>query len=179
MVPDETALLTGEQIQRRNDELAAEIVADLRGEPVVVIGLLRGCFVFCADLVRAISRAGGRVAEVDFLVASSYGSGTVSSGNVKIERDVRSDIAGRNVLLVDDILDTGNTLQRVLELLHTRGPGWLRTAVLLDKPSRRQVPVEADYTGFSIEDLFVIGYGLDYDQFYRELPYITTMVDRG
>ncbi len=169
-----TPLLSEEQIQQRVKEIAVEIVRDMSGdgEGLVVIGLLRGCFMFMADLVREIGKVGGVVDEVDFIVASSYGAGTESSGNVKIERDLRSDIAGRKVLIIDDILDTGNTLTRVSELLKLRSPSVLKTCALLDKPSRREKVIEADFTGFSIKDHFVVGYGLDIDQKYRELSYI-------
>jgi len=180
LVPSATPLLTEEQIAERVELMAAEIVADFgTAEPITVLGLLRGCFVFAADLVRAISRQGGIVGEIDFMIASSYGSGTTSTGNVKIERDVRRDIAGKNVLVVDDILDTGHTLAHVRELMRSRKPAQLKIAVMLDKPERRQVKERADYIGFAIEDHFVVGYGLDFDQRFRELPFITTMAERG
>jgi len=172
----EKVFISEETILKRVDEMGAQIAKEMGSNgPIAIIGLLRGCFVFTADLVRAISRHGCRVDEIDFIIASSYESGTVSSGNVKIERDARHDIAGKNVLIVDDILDTGNTLNRIGDLFSNRKPNMLRTCVLLDKPSRREAPVEADYVGISIEDKFVVGYGLDYDQKYRELPYITVM----
>jgi len=179
-VPSLTPLVTESQIEKRINELAQQIVARYgEDEPITLIGLLRGCFVFLADLARAISRQGGVIDEIDFLIASSYGGEMTSTRNVKIERDVRHDIAGRSVLLVDDILDTGHTLTYVLRLMRMRAPKQLCVAVLLDKPSRREMNVNADFVGFSIEDSFVVGYGLDYDQRYRELPYITTMIERG
>lgn len=177
LLPDPSPLFTGKEIQLRVNELANEIATDLNGADLVVIGLLRGCFVFTSDLVRALSEQGTAIQEVDFLVASSYGSGTESSGNVKIEKDIKIDIAGKHVLVVDDILDTGNTLQKVLQLFSSRKPAWLKTCVVLDKSERREVDIEADFSGFSIPNHFVVGYGLDYDQKYRELPYITVMRD--
>lgn len=179
-VPASNPLINEESIALRVDTMGAEIVETFgKGEPIIMLGLLRGCYVFAADLARAISRHGGIIGEIDFIIASSYGSGTVSSGNVKIERDARHDIADQAVLLVDDILDTGHTLTHVKALLGSRNPRVLKAAVMLDKPSRRQVDVTADFTGFSIEDHFVVGYGLDFDQRFRELPYITTMIERG
>ncbi len=176
-IPSAIPLIDEETIRGRVDDLALRIAGDYP-DPITVIGLLRGSFVFIADLIRALHRHGAEVEEVDFLIVSSYGSGTESSGNVKVERDVRHDIAGRHVLLVDDILDSGNTLARILELFRRRNPATLRTAVLLDKPERRTVSFEADYVGFAIENHFVVGYGLDYDQRYRQLPYVTIVEER-
>lgn len=174
LLPSSKPLLDEKQIADRVDEMGRQIAEEYASQgPVTVLGLLRGCFVFMADLVRAISRYSGNPLELDFMIVSSYGSGTVSTGNIKIERDVRFDIAGKRVLIIDDILDTGYTLQRVTKLLGERKPAELRTAVLLDKPSRRETSVQADYTGFKIDNLFVVGYGLDFDHNYRELPYIT------
>ena len=180
LIPSPTPLIREEQIAKRVDELGAEIADAMgRDKPITVLGLLRGCFMFAADLTRAIARHGGGIEEIDFIIASSYGSGTESSGNVKIERDARRDIAGKHVLVIDDILDTGHTLQRIRGLLLSRDPALLKIAVMLDKPSRRQVEAHAEFTGFSIEDHFVVGYGLDFNQRYRELPYITTVVEEG
>lgn len=171
-------LFDAETIAKRVDELGKQIAEDFANDgTVTVLGLLRGSFVFMADLVRAISRHGGHPLELDFMIVSSYGSSTESTGNIKIERDVRFDIAGKKVLIVDDILDTGYTLQNVTQLLGERRPADLRTVVLLDKPSRRETAIKADYTGFEIENLFVVGYGLDLDHNYRELPYITLVED--
>ena len=179
LVPANNPLLSQEQISERVDALGAAIVKEFGpDEPIILLGLLRGCYVFAADLARAISKHGGTLYEIDFIIASSYGSGTTSSGNVKIERDARHDIKGHAVLLVDDILDTGHTLTHVAALLQSREPRKLRSAVMLDKPSRRQVDISADFVGFSIEDHFVVGYGLDYNQRFRELPYITTMIEQ-
>ncbi|MBZ0265449.1 hypoxanthine phosphoribosyltransferase [bacterium] len=169
-------LLSEQQVNDKIVELACEIASSFpEGEPVTVIGLLRGCFIFMADLVRELHRKGVIIGEVDFLIASSYGGGTSSSGNVKIERDVKHDIAGKHVLLVDDILDTGATLQKVIELFKSRNPATLKSCVLLEKPARLEVDIKSDFVGFTIPNKFVVGCGLDYDQRYRELPYIGIM----
>ena len=133
-----------------------------------MVGVLRGAFVFLADLVRETDLP----LEVDFLSAASYGAGTESSGLVDIRLDVGQDIRGRDVILVEDILDSGNTLSKLMRELAARGPASLRLCVLLDKPERRTQPVRGDYVGFTIPDAFVVGYGLDYDERYRNLPYI-------
>ena len=174
------ALISEEVLKQRISEMAvemAEIIND-RG-PVIVLGMLRGSFVFMADLLRDLSREGVTVDEVDFIIASSYGANMESSGNVKIIKDVQSDISEKHVLLVDDILDTGNTLQRVVDLLKYRKPATLTTCVLLDKPSRRTKDIEADFVGFKIDDHFVVGYGLDYNQRFRELPFIGIIEERA
>ncbi|MFH0883955.1 MAG: hypoxanthine phosphoribosyltransferase [bacterium] len=180
LVPSTTPLITEEEIAKRVDDLGAEIANSFcKMGPITVIGLLRGAFIFMADLVRAISRHGGRVAELDFLIVSSYESSTESTGNIRIKQDVRFDIANKNVLIVDDILDTGLTLQRVSGLMLDRKPVALKTVVLLDKPSRREVNQEADYVGFKIENKFVVGYGLDFNHEYRDLPYVAVVEDDG
>ena len=161
-------LFTQEQVAARVREMAAQISRDYAGKTPLVVGILRGSFIFMADLVRAMDIP----LTLDFMVASSYGAGTVSSGKVKIGLDLREDIAGRDVLLVEDILDTGNTLSKLVAELKTRRPASLKLCVLLDKPERRTKPIEADYVGFTIPDAFVVGCGLDYNQLYRQLPYI-------
>ena len=161
-------LFTQEQVAARVREMAAQISQDYAGKTPLVVGILRGSFIFMADLVRAMEVP----LTLDFMVASSYGAGTVSSGKVKIGLDLQEDIAGRDVLLVEDILDTGNTLSKLVAELKTRQPASLKLCVLLDKPERRTKPIEADYVGFTIPDAFVVGCGLDYDQLYRQLPYI-------
>lgn len=161
-------LFTQEQVSTRIREMAAEITRDYQGKSPLVVGVLRGCFVFMADLVRGLELP----LTLDFMSASSYGAGTTSSGLVKIRLDLHDDIAGRDVLLVEDILDTGNTLSKLVQELKNRGPASLKLCVLLDKPERRTKPIEADYVGFTIPDAFVVGCGLDYDQKYRQLPYI-------
>ena len=132
------------------------------------MGTLRGSFVFMADLVRQINLP----LTVDFLSASSYGSGTESSGQVQLKLDLADDISGRDVLIIEDIVDSGNTLSKLLPELQKRGPASLKVCALLDKPERRVLPFQANYVGFTIPDAFVVGYGLDFDQHYRQLPYI-------
>lgn len=161
-------LFTQEQVAARVREMAAQISRDYAGKTPLVVGILRGSFIFMADLVRAMDIP----LTLDFMVASSYGAGTVSSGKVKISLDLQEDIAGRDVLLVEDILDTGNTLSKLVAELKGRQPASLKLCVLLDKPERRTKPIEADYVGFTIPDAFVVGCGLDYNQLYRQLPYI-------
>ena len=162
-------MLSAKTIAARVESLAREIEAHFRGtELLVVVGLLRGSFIFIADLVRELDLP----VEVDFLEASSYGSGMESSREVRILKDLRGEIAGRDVLVVEDIVDTGYTLAHVLNLLRARKPGRLEVCALLDKPSRREVPVKASWTGFEIPDEFVVGYGIDYAQRNRNLPSI-------
>ena len=164
----ERVLFTEEALRARVGELAQQINRDLAGKEPVLISVLRGSFIFMADLVRAIELP----CRVDFMAVSSYGSGTTSSGQVKITKDLSESIEGRDVLVVEDILDSGNTLAYLLQILQARRPASIRLCTLLDKPSRRVKPVQADYVGFPVEDLFVVGYGLDYAERYRNLPYI-------
>ncbi|MFN3992299.1 MAG: hypoxanthine phosphoribosyltransferase [Tabrizicola flagellatus] len=162
-------MISAKSIAARVEALAREITRYFEGtDKLVVVGLLRGSFVFIADLVREIDLP----VEVDFLEASSYGDAMHSSREVRILKDLRGEIAGRDVLVVEDIIDTGFTLSHVLHLLQARGPARLKTCALLDKPSRREVPVKADWTGFEIPDEFVVGYGIDFAQRNRNLPYI-------
>jgi hypoxanthine phosphoribosyltransferase len=162
-------LISAKAIAARVEALAREITAHFAGtDKLVVVGLLRGSFVFIADLVREIDLA----VEVDFLEASSYGDGTVSSREVRLIKDLSGEIAGRDVLVVEDIVDTGFTLNHVVTLLRARGPARLEVCALLDKPSRREVPIRATWTGFEIPDEFVVGYGIDFAQRNRNLPYI-------
>lgn len=160
-------LLTAEQIQSRVQSLAQEIRRD-HGTDVHFICVLKGAFIFLADLVRALPGD----CSLDFIAVSSYGAGTTTSGEVKMIKDLDTAIDGRSVVIVEDIVDTGLTLTYLQEILKARGPKSLRTACLLSKPSRRRVDVPVDYIGFSIEDEFVVGYGLDFDGRYRNLPYI-------
>ena len=157
-------LIDQESIKRRVKELAKEIEKDM-GESFIVVGLLKGSFVFVADLIREIDLP----VKVDFMWVSSYGSSTVSEGHIRILRDLSMDIQGQKVLLVDDILDTGYTLKEIKEILTLREPKLLKTCVLLDKSERRKVNVEADYVGFKVPDLFLVGYGLDWDEEGRNL----------
>ncbi|PVZ50312.1 hypoxanthine phosphoribosyltransferase [Thalassobacter stenotrophicus] len=162
-------MISAKAIAARIEELARDIeTVFAETDKLVVVGLLRGSFVFIADLVRELDLP----VEVDFLEASSYGDGMESSREVRILKDLRGEIAGRDVLLVEDIVDTGFTLHHVLKLLETRGPARLRTIALLDKPARREVDVKASWTGFEIPDEFVVGYGIDYAQRNRNLPFI-------
>jgi hypoxanthine phosphoribosyltransferase len=165
-------LLDAETIQARIREMAGEIDAAYpKDEPIHLVGVLKGGFMFMADLVRAMS---ARVS-LDFIAVSSYGSGTKSSGEVRFQKDLDTSIEDRHVLLVEDIVDTGRTLKYLQQILARRAPRTIRTACLLSKPSRREVEVPVEYIGFTIEDKFVIGYGLDYDEKYRNLPYIAVL----
>lgn len=164
-------LITAEQIAARVDELVTEMQSACRSENFVMIGILRGSFMFLADLARVLYQHRIRP-RIDFMTLESYGSGTESSGTVRIIKDVRMDVSGADVMLVDDILDTGRTLAVASRHLLERGARTVKTVALLDKPSRRVVPFKADFVGFTVPDEFVVGYGLDYDSYYRELPYI-------
>lgn len=148
--------------------MGGKITADYKNSNLMLVTVLKGAVVFLADLMRQIDVP----AEIDFMVVSSYGSGVKSSGVVKIVKDLDVPLAGKDILIVEDILDSGLTLSYIKELLESRGPRSIRIATLLDKPSRRKVDLQADYIGFSVPDEFVIGYGLDYDEKYRNLPYI-------
>jgi hypoxanthine phosphoribosyltransferase len=162
-------MISAKAIAARIEDLAREIEAHYTGvEKLVVVGLLRGSFIFIADLVRELDMN----IEVDFIEASSYGDSTESSREVRILKDLRSGIEGRHVLVVEDIVDTGFTMTHVTALLQQRNPASLRTIVLLDKPTRREVEIRADWTGFEIPDEFVVGYGIDYAQRNRNLPFI-------
>lgn len=162
-------LLSEAQISARISELAAQITDDFaQTEKLVVVGLLRGSFVFIADLARRLNLP----VEIDFIEASSYGDSTTSSKEVRILKDLRAPIEGLDVLVVEDIIDTGFTLNHVMGMLKARNPARLEICTLLDKPVRREVTVEARYIGFEIPDEFVVGYGIDYAQRNRNLPYI-------
>jgi len=164
----EEILFSEEQLRQRVRELAAEINQDYAGKEPMLISVLRGSFVFMADLVRELTCP----CTIDFMAVSSYGHGTASSGQVQITKDLTENIEGRDILVVEDILDSGNTLSYLLELLEARRPASVKLCTLLDKPDRRVKAVEVHYTGFTIPDAFVVGYGLDYDEHYRNLPYI-------
>jgi len=162
-------IISAKTIAARVEELCREIHDEFNGtDKLIVVGLLRGSFVFIADLVRELDLP----VEVDFLEASSYGDGTESSREVRILKDLRGAIEGRDVLVVEDIVDTGFTLTHVIGLLKSRGPARMKSIALLDKPSRREVPIKADWTGFEIPDEFVVGYGIDYAQRNRNLGFI-------
>ena len=161
-------LFSEEQLKNRVREIAQQITADYQGKEIMLISVLRGSFVFMADLCRAIDLP----CTLDFMAVSSYGKGTKSSGQVQITKDLSEDISDRHIIVVEDILDSGNTLSYLLKILENRHPASIRLCTLLDKPDRRVKPVEVHYSGFTIPDAFVVGYGLDYAEHYRNLPYI-------
>ena len=165
---DPAVMLSADAIRIRVAEMGQQIARDYPEGELTVVGVLKGCFVFMADLVRTIDRP----LSCDFLGLSSYGSSTESSGVVAITKDLSVSIEGRHLLIVEDIIDTGLTMQYLLENLATRKPASVKIASLLSKPARRQIEIDADYLGFTIEDRFVVGYGLDFDGRYRNLPYI-------
>lgn len=162
-------VLVGEaELDNRVSELAQQINRDFAGEKLIVVGVLKGAFMFMSDLLKKITLD----TEVYFLKAESYGNGTETSGTVKITKDIETDINGQNVLLVEDIIDSGFTMREVFKLLAKRNPKSLKLASCLSKPSRRKCEIDIDYLGFEIPDKFVIGYGLDCAEKYRNLPYI-------
>jgi len=165
-------LLSESQIKERIASLAAEIERDYPpADEIHLVAVLKGGFMFMADLVRAMSE---RVT-MDFMAVSSYGKGTTSSGQVRVLKDLDSNLEGRHIIVVEDIVDTGLTLHYLQDLLKARAPRSMKTACLLSKPSRRKVDVQVDYIGFTIEDHFVVGYGLDYAEKYRNLPHIAIL----
>jgi hypoxanthine phosphoribosyltransferase len=164
----EEVLLSGEEVQARVAELGAQLAADYQGREPVLVSVLKGSIIFLADLVRAMPIP----LSIDLMEVSSYGTSTESSGQVRILKDLSTSIEGREVIVVEDIIDTGLTLNYLLRYLHDKGPASIRICCLLDKPARRLAPIEIDYRGFTIADRFVIGYGLDYGERYRNLPYI-------
>ena len=161
-------LFSEEEMAKRVEEIAKEIEKDYQGKEIMLISVLRGSFVFMADLCRRIDLP----CVIDFMSVSSYGKGTSSSGQVQITKDLSSDISGKHIIVVEDILDSGNTLSYLLKLLEQRNPASIRLCTLLDKPDRRVKHVEVHYSGYTIPDAFVVGYGLDYAEEYRNLPYI-------
>lgn len=161
-------LLSEEEVDKRIKEIGEQISKDYEGKNVHLICVLRGGSFFMCELAKRITVP----VSIDFMSVSSYGSGTVSSGNIKIIKDLDDSIAGKNVIVVEDIIDSGRTLSHLMELLKSRNPESLKLCTLLDKPDRRVVEVDVDYTCFQVPDLFVVGYGLDYDQKYRNLPYV-------
>lgn len=169
----DTALFSASRIRERVDEIAAGIATDF-GDDCRIVAILKGSFVFVADLIRQLSERNVHPV-VDFISLSSYGAGTESCGTATVRGELSLSVKGRRVLLIDDILDTGVTLQTARQLLLDNGAADVRTCVLLDKPARRVVPIKADYVGFTIDDVFVVGYGLDHDNRYRHLPYLATL----
>ena len=166
-------MFTEEQIREKVVELGKQIENDYKGEEVLVVGILKGANVFTCDLIRQLDLD----VKIDFMSVSSYGSGTESSGTVRILKDLDTDIKGRNVLIVEDIIDSGRTLSNLVKELQIREPKSLKLCTLLDKPSRRVVDVDVEYVGFEIEDKFIVGYGIDYAEKYRNLPYIGIVED--
>lgn len=162
----EKILVSNAEIAKRADEIAAQINADYKGKPILVVGILRGASIFLADIFKRLE---GDV-ELDFMSLSSYGSGTNSSGEVKMIKDLSEPVDGKNVLIIEDIIDTGITLSYLIKVLEARNPESIKLCALLDKPSRRKVELKGDYIGFEIPDEYVVGYGLDYAEKYRNLP---------
>ena len=162
-------LFTEQQLKQRVAELGAAISRDYAGrEPVLLVSVLRGSYIFMADLSRAIDI----LVQIDFMSVSSYGKGTSTSGQVEIKKDLSDSIEGVHVIVVEDILDSGNTLSYLLHVLSARHPASISLCTLLDKPERREKPITADYVGFTVPNAFIVGYGLDYAEKYRNLPYI-------
>ena len=162
-------LVSEEALKAKVAELGAQISRDYEGRNLVLVSILKGSVVFMADLMRAVTIP----CSIDFMVVSSYGgSNTTTSGLVKIIKDLDSDLSGKDVLIVEDILDTGVTLSNLVPMLKMRDPNSVRICAILDKPSRRRADIQADYIGFQVPDEFVVGYGLDYDEKYRNLPYV-------
>lgn len=167
-------LITEEEIAKRVAELGAQITEDYAGKSILLIGVLKGAAVFMSDLMRRIDIP----VEIDFMVVSSYGAGTQSAGDIKILKDTDVSVEGRDVLIAEDILDTGITLYNLKDLLLKRGAKSLKICTIFNKPSRRRSPIDADYVGFEVPDEFVVGYGLDYNQQYRNLPYLGILDSR-
>lgn len=163
-----SVLITEEEVEKKIRELADEISRDYEGKAVTLICILKGSVFFTCELAKRITVP----VKLDFMSVSSYGSGTESSGRVKIIKDLDDSVEGKDVIVIEDIIDSGRTLSHLLSLLSSRRPNSIKLCTLLDKPDRRVVPVDVDYKGFEIPDKFVVGYGLDYDQNYRNLPYI-------
>lgn len=164
----EKILVTEEELADITKKLGEQITRDYAGKKLLIVGVLKGSIYFLTDLSRHIDLP----CQLDFIQASSYGSSTVSSGVIKITKDIAEDLTGFDVLLVEDILDTGKTLKHIHDMLIKRNPESIAVITLLDKPSRREADIHADYVGVDVPNAFVVGYGLDYDQFYRNLPYI-------
>ena len=164
-------MITEEQIRAKAQEIGARITKDYEGEKVLLVGILRGAVPWMVDLMKCIDLD----VQIDFMACSSYGAATKTSGVVKINKDLDSDIKEKNVIIVEDIVDSGITLQYLKGYLENRGPKSVKLCSLLDKPTGRKVDMDPDYFGFTVGDQFIVGYGLDYDQSYRQLPYITCL----
>lgn len=168
----ERILITKEQIDSKLEELGKKITRDYKGKDnILLVGVLKGAVVFMADLIRYIDLP----LQVDFMAVSSYGASTESSGVVRILKDLEENLEGKNLLIVEDIIDSGLTLSYLYNILKSRNPASIKICALLDKPERRKVDIKVDYLGFEIPDYFVVGYGLDYDEKYRNLPYICVL----
>ena len=163
-----SVLISEEEVNARIAEMGAEITERFKGESVYLICILRGSIFFTTELAKRIDLP----MEIDFMTVSSYGAETVSSGVINIKQDLAGTIEGKNVIVVEDIIDSGNTLSRLLQLFKSRNPKTLTLCTLLDKPARRETEVPVDYTGFVVPDKFIVGYGLDWDQRFRNLPYV-------
>ena len=164
----ERVMISREQIEERVKALAAQLDKLYEGRTPVVVCILKGSVMFFADLIREMKTP----MQIDFMAVSSYGKGSISSGKLQVKKDLTVNICGKDVLIVEDIIDSGNTLYELKKMLNSRSPASVNIVTLLDKPERREVPMEPEYKGFVIEDEFVVGYGLDYAQLYRNLPYI-------
>ncbi len=164
----ESILICEKDLQEKVREIAKQISADYKDKDLLMVVILKGSFVFAADLFRHLTIP----ASVDFMSVSSYGGGSVSSGVIRVKKDLDTSIEGKDVLIVEDILDSGNTLSHLKDLLQRRGVNSLKICTILNKPDRRVAPIYADYVGFDIPDEFVVGYGLDYDEKFRNLPYV-------
>lgn len=166
-------LFSREDIQKRVEELGRQISKDYEGKNLLVVSLLKGSFIFTADLVREINIP----VKIEFMATSSYGHSTESTGKVNVLYDIQENLEGYDVLIADDIADTGITMDFIIDYLKAKNPNSVRSCVLLDKPSRRKVDLEADYVGFTIPDKFIVGYGLNYGDYYRNVPYVFAFVD--
>jgi len=171
--PQLKILISRDEIAKAIDRLAREIKRDYQGKQPLLIGILKGSFVFMADLIRQLDLS----LELDFIRLSSYGAARESSGKVRVVQGVKTPIKGRNVLVVEDIVDTGITISFLLDYLKKKRPASLKLCTLTDKPSRRRVPIHIDYLGFTVPDKFIVGYGIDFDEKLRYLPHIYTLED--
>ena len=167
-------LCSEEQLKTRITELGEQLSKDYEGKKLMVVSLLKGSFVFCADLVRAIDLK----TKIDFMTTQSYGDGFSTSGNVEVVNDIKGSLEGYDVLVVDDITDSAHTMAHVMEHLKAKNPATIKCCVLLDTPSRREVELVPDYCGFEIDDKFVVGYGLNYGDHYRNIPYVFVVTDK-
>ena len=166
-------LFSQEEIRLKNKELGEKITDDYKDKNILIVSLLKGSFIFTADLVREIQRP----TQIEFMTTSSYGDGKKSSGKVKIINDLKVDVNGRDILVVDDIIDSGLTMKVIIEHLKKLNPNSVKSCVFLNKPSRRKVQIIPDYVGYTIPDIFIVGYGLNYGDYYRNIPYIFSFED--